>query len=176
MSSSKPRTTRPQAYDIWSLIATAYPIGLARYAPGTWGSLLGLAVGAFIYEVTQYQARMLGHSYPLTLIGLLGLLFWLAWYSIDHTERRWDVHDDGRIVIDEILGQAIPISMLGYSVWTLVLSFVLFRALDIRKPGPIGWLDRNLPGAWGTLLDDVLAGVCVWPLVFLLSSLQALIV
>lgn len=176
MSSSKPRTTRPQTYDLWSLIATAYPIGLARYAPGTWGSLVGLGAGALIYEAGEYHATTWGQAYLLTPICLLALLSWVAWYSIERTEQRWDIHDDGRIVIDEVLGQAIPISFLGYSWGTLILSFVLFRLLDIRKPGPIGWLDRNLPGAWGTLLDDVLAGICVWPLVFLLSSLQALIV
>ncbi len=176
MNSSKPRSTRPLPVDLWSIIATAYPIGLAPFAPGTWGSLLGLGAGALFFELANAGASAFPYAQQLIAIGLLALLFWISWYSIDRTERRWDVHDDGRIVIDEVLGQAIPITFLGHSLWMMILCFVLFRFLDIVKPGPIGWLDRNLPGAWGTLLDDVLAGICVWPLVFLLSSLQALIV
>lgn len=170
MSSSKPKVSLP-AHDIWSLIAVAYPFGLATRAPGTWGSLPGLGVGAIFYSIAEVTEQRLGVSHGLTAGILILFLTGLAWYAIHRTEERWQTHDDGRIVIDEVLGQAIAISFLGPSTLILIASFLLFRLLDIWKPGPIGWADEKLPGAWGTLFDDVLAGFAVVPLVFLLSRL-----
>ena len=68
-------------------------------------------------------------------------------------------HDDQRIVIDEVIGQSIALSFCPPTFLSLILGFTLFRLFDITKPGPIGWADRRLPGAWGTLLDDVMAGI-----------------
>jgi phosphatidylglycerophosphatase A len=168
LSSSKPKASLPP-HDIWSLIAVAYPFGLASRAPGTWGSLPGLGVGALFYGIGQTTEQSLGIPSSIAVTILILLLTGLAWYAIHRTEKRWQTHDDGRIVVDEVLGQAIAISFLGPSTLVLIASFLLFRLLDIWKPGPIGWADEKLPGAWGTLIDDVIAGFAVVPLVFLLS-------
>jgi phosphatidylglycerophosphatase A len=82
----------------------------------------------------------------------------IAFWSIARTEFKWRTHDDSRIVVDEIVGQAIAVAFLPVSWTMLVACFALFRLLDIWKPLLIGWIDRNAPGAWGTLCDDLLAG------------------
>lgn len=170
MNSSKPHS-RPLIHNFWTRIAVAYPFGLAPWAPGTFGSLPGLALGYGLYRLSHG----LGSDHPWAPYAVAGVciaaLVGFAWLVIDRTEKLWSTHDDGRIVIDEVVGQAIPLAFLGVDLLTLGLSFVIFRFLDIAKPGLIGWCDENLPGAWGTLLDDVLAGICTVPLVFALSSL-----
>lgn len=142
-----------------SFFATAYPLGFIPRAPGTWGSIPGLVLGSAIYYLSSlFDSYWAGILLSWTLLGaLLALSYW----SIKATEAAWDSHDDKRIVIDEVLGQAIPIAFFAYNWIWLVSGFLLFRIFDIAKPGPIGWADRKLPGAWGTLLDDVLAGITV---------------
>lgn len=151
------------AWNLPSLLAVAFPFGLMPKAPGTWGSLPGIAVA---YGLAQGSAS-LNPSLPALpiVLGLL-LLTALAWWSIDRTEKLWNTHDDGSIVIDEVLGQAIALAFFPFDALHLIVGFVLFRIFDIFKPGPIGWADEKLPGAWGTLLDDVIAGIfaglCLW--------------
>lgn len=161
-------------FDFWSRLAVAYPFGLAPRAPGTFGSLPGLALGALIFKVGQSSGLSSDAAAFAIAIPSIGLATFIAWMAIDRTEKLWGTHDDGSIVIDEVVGQAIPLAFLGYDPLILGLSFVLFRLLDITKPGLIGWCDRELHGAWGTLLDDVVAGICTLPLVFALSSLLGL--
>jgi phosphatidylglycerophosphatase A len=160
LSSSKLRP--PAKLNGWSCLAVVFPLGLAPKAPGTFGSLAGIPVGIFFYSFGQQLSQSWGWpdgSVQTLLLIALGLFSWLV---IERTEKSWNTHDDGRIVIDEVLGQAIPLSYLTGD-WKLVVSaFLLFRFFDIVKPGPIGWADRKLPGAWGTLLDDVIAGIFAW--------------
>lgn len=111
--------------------------------PGTWGSVLALFF-------VPLGANSLWVILPLLPLG---------WWCTDLYEKRTKKHDASEIVIDEILG--IFISFYGLTPgWVqLGVGFVLFRFFDILKPFPIGWLDKNLPGAWGTLLDDLAAGL-----------------
>jgi phosphatidylglycerophosphatase A len=83
----------------------------------------------------------------------------LALWAIHVTERAWGTHDDQRIVIDEVVGQAIAVAFVAPTELSLVAGFGLFRLLDITKPLIIGWVDERGPGAVGTLFDDVLAGI-----------------
>jgi phosphatidylglycerophosphatase A len=141
-------------------MATVYPLGFMPQAPGTWGSVPGLFVGLALY---QWSHLLFDHPLRriLVLALVLTLLSALALWVIAKTEQAWQIHDDKRIVIDELVGQAIAVAFYAPNIWVVMVSFVLFRVLDISKPGPIGWLDRELPGAWGTLCDDLLAGVVV---------------
>ncbi|HYX32260.1 MAG TPA: phosphatidylglycerophosphatase A [Oligoflexus sp.] len=152
----------PVRLNFWSSLAVAFPLGLAPKAPGTFGSLAGIPVGIFFFNYGHTLAARWGWSAWLVQILLLSLLGILSWWCIERTEKFWNTHDDGRIVIDEVLGQAIPLSFIAAD-WKIVLAaFALFRFFDIVKPGPIGWADRELPGAWGTLIDDVIAGIFAW--------------
>lgn len=127
-----------------------FPLGLAPKAPGTFGSLAGIPLGLAIFAWGQ---NWIIQTLALILFGIF------SWYVIHKTETFWNTHDDGRIVIDEVLGQAIPLSYFTGDWKMVLLAFGLFRFFDIVKPGPVGWADQKLPGAWGTLLDDVIAGV-----------------
>jgi phosphatidylglycerophosphatase A len=67
--------------------------------------------------------------------------------------------DPGCIVIDEIAGMILTLTGLPFNMMTIILGFVLFRALDIWKPYPIRFLERNLSGGVGVVMDDVAAGI-----------------
>jgi phosphatidylglycerophosphatase A len=95
--------------------------------------------------------------FGLSWMALLALGVWAA----DRAERIYG-EDDGRIVIDEVLGQLLTLAPLlfwgGASFAGLVTGFVTFRLLDIWKPGPIGWAERHFEGGAGVVADDVVAG------------------
>lgn len=151
-------TERRSFLDLLAIeLAFASGIGRLPKAPGTFGSIPGLAVGALLHTGAVAFSDDLGLRVVVITSGLV-LLTLIALWSIHRTERILGIHDDGRIVIDEVAGQAIAVAFFTPTVFSLVLGFVLFRILDISKPGPIGWCDRHLPGAWGTLVDDLLAG------------------
>ncbi len=69
------------------------------------------------------------------------------------------VHDHGGIVWDEWVGFLMTLWLAPTGLGWLVAGFILFRLFDILKPWPIGWLDRQVPGGWGIMLDDLLAGL-----------------
>jgi phosphatidylglycerophosphatase A len=150
--------TRLDRAAIW--LATAGGIGLAPKAPGTFGSLPGLVVGAAFYQGARAAlpgAAPAVHHAVVAVALALSTLF--ALWTIHVAERAWQTHDDQRIVIDEVVGQAIAVGFVAPAWWTLLLGFALFRLLDITKPLVIGWVDEHGPGAVGTLFDDVLAGM-----------------
>jgi phosphatidylglycerophosphatase A len=98
--------------------------------------------------------------FAVTVAGVVALGTWAA----DVAERVLGHKDDGRIVIDEVAGQLLtllPLIPAGRtrSIPWLVTGFVTFRVLDVWKPGPVRWLQDNLRGGAGVVMDDVLAGV-----------------
>ena len=135
----------------WSLnafIATGFFTGYIPYAPGTLGSLLALF---FLYFLL-----------PLTLIiKVVVFLFLLiiGFWSVTSLLSGLREKDPSYIVIDEICGLWVLLFIEDLSNIELCLAFIIFRILDIFKPGPIGWADRNLAGAMGVMIDDLLAGV-----------------
>jgi len=95
-----------------------------------------------------------------TTAGVIALGIWAA----DQAERIYGRKDDGRIVVDEVAGQLLTLLPLlpagrARSIPWLVTGFVAFRVLDVWKPGPVRWLQDNLRGGAGVVMDDVLAGV-----------------
>lgn len=137
-------------------LATAGGIGRAPVAPGTFGSLPGLALGGVLALWREsFASRPMGHL--VTAVVLLACVG-LAYAVIARVERLWSTHDDQRIVVDEVVGQMIAVAFVPPTLVSIVAGFVLFRALDVTKPLAIGWIDEHGPGAVGTLFDDVLAG------------------
>jgi phosphatidylglycerophosphatase A len=125
-----------------------FGIGFIKKAPGTFGSLPGLALGYFL------------SPFPLLAsVGILVLLTALAYFAVKSVEERLSSHDPSEVVIDEVIGQAIAVLWIGPGVFSLVLVFCFFRFFDILKPGPIGWIDKKVDGPMGTLGDDLLAGI-----------------
>ncbi len=131
------------------LIASFGGVGFSPWAPGTAGSLAALVVGAGLMQ---------GPGWALPIAALVATVAGLL--AIPGAVPDRDA-DPGWVVIDEVAGQWI--AMLGLSALSLpgvLLAFAGFRLLDIWKPGPIGWADRQ-GGAFGIMADDVLAGVIV---------------
>jgi len=123
--------------------------GLSPKAPGTAGSLLAVIFGAFIIRYISME----------TLVLLTILFTLMAVKQINAYEALSGYHDDGRIVIDEVVGVWIALILSSGTLFQIVLSFAFFRLFDIWKPSLIGKIDRNVKGGWGVMGDDMLAGV-----------------
>jgi len=99
-------------------------------------------------------------SPPLELIGWLIVLvvaFAVGVYTADKAAPEWG-KDPGQIVVDEGVGFLFTVALLPTDAWTLIVGFFVFRALDIVKPPPARQLE-SLPGGWGIVVDDVIAGI-----------------
>jgi phosphatidylglycerophosphatase A len=142
-------------------IASGLGAGYLPKAPGTWGSLVGL-IGVIGIGLLPQPLFILAIS--TVLLSILGL--WVSHYIIHKSHPPADL-DPTFIVIDEIVGVFIAAGVVAfvrsYTVADLIIIFILFRILDITKPGPIGYVDRRLcakpsTAPWGIMIDDILAG------------------
>ena len=129
-------------------LATGCYIGNISFAPGTFGSVLGLLLCFFISKI-DFSIAIL-----LTLIFILCAI-WIA----NEAEKIIDLKDPGCIVIDEIAGIVLTLSGLPFNITSVTLGFLIFRALDIWKPYPIRLLENKFSGGIGIVLDDVVAGI-----------------
>ena len=127
--------------------------GLSPKAPGTVGSLVSLLI---LLPLIPYL-----HVSTIFLLSLL--ISVLAVKQINIYEKEVGVHDGKEIVIDELAGMWIAISICGITQENMMimapLAFVYFRLFDIWKPSIIGRIDREVKGGWGVMGDDLLAGI-----------------
>ena len=129
------------------ILATGFGCGYAPVASGTAGSLAGLILYLLLGR----------YSFWANLLFIV-FLFGVGVYVSGLAERSFQRIDPGEIVIDEILGMVLVLSLLPaatYGYW--LAAFVLFRVLDIVKPYPANVIERSLKGGWGIMLDDVVA-------------------
>ena len=135
-------------------ILTGFYSGLLPKAPGTWGSIVGVIIA--------YLIILFFPNPNLTIMLLAGLFTIVGYKLVNEYEANGGIHDDKRIVIDEIAGVLIAIGLLGNlkedTLIKLFLAFISFRLLDIWKPSIIGKIDKNAKGGLGVMGDDVLAG------------------
>jgi phosphatidylglycerophosphatase A len=129
-------------------IATGCYIGNISFAPGTFGTVLGLFLCFFLSKI-DFSIAVL-----LTLIFILCAI-WIA----NEAEKILKTEDPGCIVIDEIAGIILTLSGLPFNITSVTAGFLVFRALDIWKPYPIRWLENKSSGGIGIVLDDVAAGI-----------------
>ncbi len=148
------------------LLATAGGLGLLRPAPGTWGSLPP-AVLAVALSPIGWTAVVVAMA-ALAVVGSICCIALAPWYT-QHFGRP----DPGEVVCDEVAGMALCLALLpwdGVSMSRALLlsaaGFILFRLLDILKPPPIMQIQR-LPGGWGVLADDLLAGLAAAGIIWL---------
>ena len=137
---------------IWRFVATFFYLGKLPFAPGSWGSLGGLLLWLLL---------------PITFsvhLSVIIILFVLGVYSSSRMAIYLDDHDPSEVVIDEVVGMGISLFMLPHDFLLYLLSFILFRVFDILKPSFI-YRIQNLPGGWGIMLDDVLAGLLTYTIV-----------
>ena len=134
-------------------------VGFFPIAPGTAGSLAALALFAFVRWVGM-PAFELGMIVAVLVVGI---------WSANGAERALGRKDPGPVVIDEVLGMLMTLALLPVSLTGVLLGFLLFRLFDVVKPYPAGRMER-LPGGYGIMLDDAMAGVysylvlrlCMW--------------
>lgn len=133
------------------LIATWFGCGLSPVAPGTAGSLAGLAIAIALNLAYGFT--------PLTFLLMAVILAVPGVWAATVIERREGIEDPHKVVVDEVIGQWVTIAgapVLNWKTWLLAL--VLFRALDVWKPPPARQFER-LPGGWGIVADDVMSGI-----------------
>ena len=133
--------------------------GLSPKAPGTVGTLASLPVGlAILYYLGMETLFMV--TLTVTVIGI---------FEVNKYEQVSGIHDHQQIVIDEAVGMWLSL-MIAYStaitmtypyaeILAIIFSFAAFRLFDIWKPSTIGWIDREIKGGLGVMMDDVLAGI-----------------
>jgi phosphatidylglycerophosphatase A len=129
------------------LFAAWFGVGLIQPAPGTWGSLVGLLI--------WYFAEFLHSS--INIILPIFILF--SWLVCSQASKDSDFKDHSAIVIDEVAGMLVALSFVSHGIVTYLCAFLLFRLFDILKPWPISWVDKNVAGGFGILLDDLIAGL-----------------
>ena len=141
-----------------SLINTFFFIGKIPFAPGTFGSLLALILWILIKPSL------------LIMTLFLFIFFLLSYYTILSELNETGEKDPQHIVIDEAIGMWISLLTVNYHVYAIISAFILFRLLDVFKPSFI-FRSQYLKGAWGVLVDDVLAGLITCLIIFGVSSI-----
>jgi len=130
------------------MLAFGFGSGLAPKAPGTFGTLAAIPLFLLLslLPLWLYLVIVLAAcTYGVHLCG--------------KTAEDMGVHDDPSIVWDEFAGFWITMIAIPVSFTTVVLGFILFRFFDILKPWPIDWIDRNVSGGLGIMVDDIVAGL-----------------
>ncbi len=123
-------------------------LGYAPVAPGTFGTLAGIPIFWLL-------AGLPAPLWLLTWCALLALSCWVA----EAAGRIYGVTDDGRIVIDELVGYLATVALLPFSWPAALLGFFWFRIFDVLKPPPVSWIDRRWKNGVGVVFDDVMAGI-----------------
>ncbi len=137
---------------VW--VATCGGLGYFPVAPGTAGSLASVALVA---GVGHLPARPVWQT--TLLAAAAAAVFALGVWAGGEAERFFGRIDPGPVVIDELVGQMIPFLRRPAVSWKWLLAgFVLFRIFDVTKPFPAGRAEK-LPGGWGIMVDDVIAGI-----------------
>ena len=145
------------------LFVTCFGIGFFRYAPGTITSLI---TTVFLFSLFH----ILNLSSNIILITLL-LIFIYSFYAVSNYIKDNDNKDPKEVVVDEFIGQSIPIYLYEVSHGTIkdpqeavlfyLYIFILFRYFDIKKPFPVNFFDKKFKNSFGVIFDDVVAGLYV---------------
>jgi phosphatidylglycerophosphatase A len=131
-----------------TLLATFFGIGKVAPLPGTVTTALCIPL--------VWLLSLSGHlAYSIACI----ILFLVSVWAAEVHEQIVKVHDLNEIVIDEVIGFFVAMAFLPITWKSLLAGFFIFRLLDIFKPYPISWFDKNVKGGFGVVIDDVVAGV-----------------
>ena len=140
-----------------------FGIGKIKMIPGTFGSLATIIILFILFHTLNISSNLI-------LLGLIIIFIYSFSAVASHTENS-ENKDPKEIVIDEFIGQSIPIYLYEISHGTekspneaiifYAICFVLFRFFDIKKPFPVNFFDRNFKNSFGVIMDDVCAGLYV---------------
>ena len=145
------------------LFVTCFGIGSFRFAPGTITSFITIIFLFSLFHIIKLPSDII-------LISLL-LIFIYSFYAVSEYIKYNDNKDPKEVVIDEFIGQSIPIYLYEISHGTIknpqetiliyLYIFILFRYFDIKKPFPVNYFDKKFKNSFGVILDDIAAGLYV---------------
>ena len=145
------------------LFVTLFGIGKIKKIPGSFASLATTLFLFFLFHVLSFSAE-------IVLISII-IIFLVSLYAVNIFIKDLDNKDPKEVVIDEFIGQSIPICLYeiaheGTKETSQVLTFyfimfILFRVFDIAKPYPVSYYDKNFKNSFGVIMDDVCAGLYV---------------
>ena len=146
-----------------SLFVTMLGLGKIKFIPGTIGSLATVITLYVIFHILNVSSNFV-------LLGLI-IIFIYSFPAVSSYIKNNENKDPGEIIIDELIGQSIPIFAYEISHGTekssdealifYCICFVLFRFFDIVKPFPVSFFDKNFKNSFGVIMDDVCAGLYV---------------
>jgi len=146
-----------------TLFVTMFGLGKVSKIPGTFGSLATVIILYFFFHVLNLSSNF--------ILTLLVAIFILSFLAVANHIKDNENKDPKEIIIDEFIGQSIPIYLYEISHGTekspneaLVfygICFLLFRFFDIAKPFPVNFFDKNFKNSFGVIMDDVCAGFYV---------------
>jgi len=129
-------------------LALGFGSGLLPKAPGTFGTLAAIPLYLLLAP-----SSMIVYLIAVIVMSIVGI------YICGKAAKDAGVHDHGAIVWDEIVGFLITMCMIPLSWKSVIVGFILFRIFDIFKPWPISFIDKNVHGGLGIMLDDIIAGL-----------------
>ncbi len=146
-----------------TLFVTMFGLGKIPKIPGTFGSLATVIILFYFFHILDLSSNLI-------LIGLI-IIFILSFSAVTFHTKDKENKDPKEIIIDEFIGQSIPIYLYEISHGTeklpeeailfYAICFVLFRFFDIAKPFPVNFFDKNFKNSFGVIMDDVCAGFYV---------------
>ena len=146
-----------------TLFVTMIGIGKIKMIPGTFGSLATVIILYILFHIFNISSNLI-------LLGLV-IIFIYSFSAVANHIENFEDKDPREIVIDEFIGQSIPIYLYEVSHGTekspneaiifYAICFILFRFFDIRKPFPVSYFDKNYKNSFGVIMDDVCAGLYV---------------
>ena len=145
------------------LFVTLFGIGKLKKIPGSYGSLATTIFLFFLFHILNFSPN-------IVLVGVI-IVFLISLYAVNIFIKDLDNKDPKEVVIDEFIGQSIPICLYeiaheGTKETSQVLMFyfimfILFRIFDIAKPYPVSYYDKKFKNSFGVIMDDVCAGLYV---------------
>ncbi len=138
--------------NIWKkpiyLLATGFGSGLSPIMPGTCGTIIAIPI--------YWLLNLLPWEYYLIALAIMVVAGFLICGIV---ERQTKVKDNPSIVWDEIVGYLLTMAFMPTSCRYIIIGFILFRIFDIWKPWPVNWVNDNMHGGFGIVIDDLLAAV-----------------
>ncbi len=145
------------------LFVTCFFIGTIRFAPGTITSFITSVFLLSLFHIIKLPNAI--------ILSLLGLIFFYSFFAISEYIKDKDIKDPKEVVVDEFIGQSIPIYLFETAhkvereiieiIFIYFIFFLLFRLFDIIKIFPANYIDKNFKNSFGVIFDDVIAGFYV---------------
>ena len=144
-------------------VACGFGVGAIPWMTGTFGAMLGVVFYLFLsrFSVLTYSI--------ITLV-----LFIFGVVICDITSRRFDTCDHPATVWDEVVGFLFVMIAIPKIWYFILMGFVLFRIFDIWKPWPINWLEKNIRGGLGVMIDDIIAALYAWVVLIIIVNILSI--